>query len=109
MPLTRSLALVFVLAASATAQPPRILIRAGHIVDVRTGHEPPDQTIVVTGDRIAAVAATASTPALPGLIDFPPPPPSPPASEPPPRPSTAPVREALNGVRFAKITLEAGF
>src|SRR6202167_501671 len=123
MPLNRSLALVFVLAASATAQPPRILIRAGHIVDVRTGHEPPDQTIVVTGDRITSIAATSGTIAqagdreidlrymtvLPGLIDvhthltfsndF----------DTYTRLSPDAVREALNGVRFAKITLEAGF
>jgi len=111
------------LATAAAAQQPRILSRAGHLVDVRTGHEPADQTIIVAGGKIAAIAATASTPAqpgdreidlrsmtvLPGLIDvhthltfandF----------DPYTRLSTDPVREALNGVRFAKITLEAGF
>jgi imidazolonepropionase-like amidohydrolase len=121
MPLCRLLTFTILLAATASAQ--RILIRAGHIVDVRTGHEPADQTIVVSGDKIAAIAATASTPAepgdreidlrsmtvLPGLIDvhthltfandF----------DPYARLSTDPVREALNGARFAKITLEAGF
>jgi imidazolonepropionase-like amidohydrolase len=124
MSLTRPLALALALAAAtATAQQPRILIRAGHVVNVRTGQEPADQTIVVTGDRITSIAATASTPAeagdreidlrsmtvLPGLIDvhthltfstdF----------DPYTRLSTDAVREALNGVRFAKITLEAGF
>jgi imidazolonepropionase-like amidohydrolase len=109
------------LATPGAAQ--RILIRAGHVVNVRTGQQPADQTIVVVGDRVAAIGATASTPAqtgdreidlrsmtvLPGLIDahthltfandF----------DPYVRLSTDAVREALNGVRFAKITLEAGF
>jgi imidazolonepropionase-like amidohydrolase len=116
-------AVAIALALAASAQQPRILIRAGHVVNVRSGQEPADQTIVVSGDRIAAIAATASTPAqpgdreidlrsrtvLPGLIDvhthltfandF----------DPYTRLSTDAVREALNGVRFAKITLEAGF
>jgi len=117
----RLLALSILLAPTTPAQ--RILIRAGHVVNIRTGQEPADQTIVVAGARIAAIAATASTPAqpgdreidlrsmtvLPGLIDahthltfgndF----------DPYTRLSTDAVREALNGVRFAKITLEAGF
>ena len=121
MPLSRLLALTVLLATTASAQ--RILIRAGHFVDVRTGQEPADQTIVVEGDKIAVITPTASTPAapgdreidlrsmtvLPGLIDvhthltfandF----------DPYARLSTDSVREALNGVRFAKITLEAGF
>jgi imidazolonepropionase-like amidohydrolase len=125
MPLSRSLGtsltLTILLATPGAAQ--RILIRAGHVVNVRTGQQPADQTIVVVGDRVAAIGATASTPAqtgdreidlrsmtvLPGLIDahthltfandF----------DPYVRLSTDAVREALNGVRFAKITLEAGF
>ena len=121
MSIRRLLVLAFALALTAAAQ--RTLIRAGHVVNVRTGEEPADQTIVVNGDRIAAIASTVSTPAqpgdreidlrsmtvLPGLIDvhthltfgndF----------DPYTRLSTDAVREALNGVRFAKITLEAGF
>jgi imidazolonepropionase-like amidohydrolase len=121
MSLGRSLAFILLLSTSASAQ--RILVRAGHLLNVRTGQEPADQTLVVSGDRITAIAATASTPAqpgdreidlramtvLPGLIDvhthltfgndF----------DPYTRLSTDAVREALNGVRFAKITLEAGF
>jgi imidazolonepropionase-like amidohydrolase len=120
---TRYLTAAILLAGSLAGQQQRILIRAGHLVNVRTGQEPADQTIVVTGDRIAAIAPTASTPVqpgdreidlrsmtvLPGLIDvhthltfgsdF----------NPYTRLSTDAVREALNGVRFAKITLEAGF
>lgn len=121
MSLRRALTLTIALAAALPAQ--RTLIRAGHVLNVRTGQEPADQTIVVSGDRIAAIGATASMPAeagdreidlrtmtvLPGLIDvhthltfgtdF----------DPYVRLSTDAVREALNGVRFAKITLEAGF
>ena len=121
MSLRRSLALTLALAATLSAQ--RVLIRAGHLLNVRTGQEPADQTIVVSADRIAALGPTASTPAqagdreidlrsmtvLPGLIDvhthltfgndF----------DPYTRLSTDAVREALNGVRFAKVTLEAGF
>ncbi len=121
MPHYRLLVLTTALAATAFAQ--RTLIRAGHVLNVHTGEEPADQTIVITGDRITAISATAATPAqpgdreidlhaltvLPGLIDvhthltfgneF----------DPYARLSTDAVREALNGVRFAKITLEAGF
>ena len=60
----------------------RTLIRTGHLLDVTSGAEPAGQTIIVTGDRITAIAPTASTPAgagdsvvdlsnmyvLPGLI-----------------------------------------
>ena len=121
MLITRALALALILSPALPAQ--RILIRAGHILNVRSGQESADQTIVVTGEKIAAIADTATTPSqagdreidlrgmtvLPGLIDvhthltF--------GSEfdPYTRLSTDPVREALNGVRFAKITLEAGF
>src|SRR5579883_1148717 len=81
-----SLALSFsVLLAAAQSQsaPMRTLIRAGHVIDVHTGNEAADQTIVVTGDSISAIAPTASIPkqngdteidlrgmtVLPGLID----------------------------------------
>jgi len=104
-----------------TAQ--RTLLRAGHVVDVHTGKETADQTIIVSGDRIAAIAPTASTPAqagdqeidlraltvLPGMIDahthltmdtdF----------DPYHELTTTPIKEALNGVRNANTTLMAGF
>jgi imidazolonepropionase-like amidohydrolase len=103
--------------------PQRTLLRAGHVIDVHTGKESADQTIIVTGDRITAIAATASTPAqpgdreidlrsltvLPGLIDahthltmntdF----------DPYIEVTTTPMKEALNGVINAKATLTAGF
>jgi imidazolonepropionase-like amidohydrolase len=101
----------------------RTLIRAGHIVDVHSGNEPADQTIIVTGDSITAIAPTASTPkqagdeeidlrnmtVLPGLIDvhthltgetnF----------DPYHELSTSVAKSALIGAHNAKVTLEAGF
>ncbi len=123
-----SLLLIAVLPAAAqnatpSAAPSRTLIRTGHIVDVHTGNEPADQTIVVTGDRITSIAPTSSTPkqlgdteidlrsltVLPGLIDvhthltddnnF----------DPYHELSTSVAMSALIGARNAKVTLEAGF
>ncbi len=118
---------VLLLLASAlpvnAQQASRILIRAGRLVNVHSGEEATDQTIVVTGDRITSIAATRATPAqagdqeidlhaftvLPGLIDvhthltmdtnF----------DPYHELITTPVKEALIGARNAKTTLEAGF
>ena len=131
----RSLLVAIVLAAGCpalpaqTASPPataaaRTLLRTGHLLDVRTGAEPAGQTIIVTGDRITAIAPTASTPkqagdteidltrytVLPGLIDvhthltaasanF----------DPYFELSMTPAKEAIIGVENAKTTLEAGF
>src|SRR5580704_2911377 len=126
--LITSLSLLLIVVAPAAAQnatpsPSRILIRAGHIVDVHTGNEPADQTIVVSGDRITSIAPTSSTPkqtgdteidlcsltVLPGLIDvhthltddtnF----------DPYHELSTSVAMSALIGARNAKVTLEAGF
>src|ERR1700734_874462 len=54
--------------AQPTYQPTtgRTLLRAGHVLDVRTGKETPDETVIITGDKIVAVAATSATPAGPG-------------------------------------------
>jgi imidazolonepropionase-like amidohydrolase len=103
--------------------PTRTLVRTGHLLDVKTGAEPAAQTIIVTGDRITAIAPTASTPAqpadkvidltnytvMPGLIDvhthltmannF----------DPYFELSMTPAKEAIIGVENAKVTLEAGF
>jgi imidazolonepropionase-like amidohydrolase len=90
---------------------------------VHTGTETPGETIIVTGDRISAIAPTAQTPAqagdreidlthatvLPGLMDvhthltmatnF----------DPYFELSLTPAKEAIIGVENAKVTLEAGF
>ena len=102
---------------------PRTLLRVGKLLDVHTGKELPDQTIVVEGDHIAAISPTAATPpkpgdrivdlsgytVLPGLIDvhthltmandF----------DPYFELSMTPGKEAILGVENAKTTLDAGF
>jgi imidazolonepropionase-like amidohydrolase len=118
---------LFAAAASAqqSYQPPaaRTLLRAGHVLDVHTGKETPGETVIIQGDKIAAIAPTASTPAqpgdrvidlttytvMPGLIDvhthltmatdF----------DPYFELSMTPGKEAILGVENAKVTLEAGF
>ena len=115
--------LLLVPTALTAQQPQRTLLRAGHVIDVHTGKEAADKTIIVTGDKITAIAATASTPAqagdkeidlrgltvLPGMIDahthltmntdF----------DPYVELTTTPMKEALNGVINANTTLMAGF
>jgi len=102
---------------------PRTLLRAGHVLDVHTGKEAADQTVVVEGNKIVAIAATKDTPVkpgdrevdlsgytlLPGLIDvhthltmannF----------DPFFEVTMTPGKEAIIGVENAKTTLEAGF
>jgi imidazolonepropionase-like amidohydrolase len=125
--LTVSLMLIqlatFAAAAPDSAVPARILIRAGHVLNVHNGNESADQTIVVTGDSITAISPTNATPAqpqdqeidlrgmtvLPGLIDvhthltmdsnF----------DPYHELSTSVAKSALIGAHNAKVTLEAGF
>jgi imidazolonepropionase-like amidohydrolase len=119
------LACLLCLSILASAQPPasRTLIRAGHLLDVHTGHLLDNQTIVVSGDKIASISPTASTPAspsdtvvdlgqmtvLPGLIDvhthitmdtnF----------DPYHELTQTDAKEAINGVVNARTTLMAGF
>jgi imidazolonepropionase-like amidohydrolase len=59
-------------AQDATSVPQRTLVRAAHLLDVHTGKTLDAETIVVSGDRIAAIAPTAATPAQPGdkVIDL---------------------------------------
>jgi imidazolonepropionase-like amidohydrolase len=111
------------LAGQAPTASGRTLVRAGYVLDVHTGTETPGETIIVTGDRISAIAPTAQTPAqagdreidlthatvLPGLMDvhthltmatnF----------DPYFELSLTPAKEAIIGVENAKVTLEAGF
>jgi imidazolonepropionase-like amidohydrolase len=104
-------------------KPKRTVIRAGHVLDVRTGALRTNQAIVITGDKITQIVPSAEVAAggdditidlpdatlLPGLIDM----------------HThltfdlnslgysglgiSTAREALHGARNAKRTLEAGF
>ncbi|HTB98613.1 MAG TPA: amidohydrolase family protein [Terracidiphilus sp.] len=118
---------LFALAALAlTAQQPapsRTLVRAGHLLDVKTGVIADAQTIVVVGDRIQSIEPTAKVNAqagdsvvdlgaltvLPGLIDV--------HTHLTGNPVFDPYRElietdamdAINGVVNAKTTLLAGF
>lgn len=101
----------------------RTLIRAGHVIDVHTGNELADETVIVEGEKIVGLAKTADTPVkagdrevdlrqytvLPGMIDvhthltmatnF----------DPYFELSMTPGKEAIIGVENAKTTLEAGF
>jgi imidazolonepropionase-like amidohydrolase len=102
-----------------TAQ--RVVIRAGHVLDVTSGKMLSDQTIVVEGDKIVSVGPASAMPAgdattinlpnatvLPGLIDahthltFNP-------SFGYERLAISIPREALIGAHNARTTLEAGF
>ncbi|HEV3277862.1 MAG TPA: amidohydrolase family protein [Terriglobia bacterium] len=129
-PLSRMLSVaclaIFSLSAAAQEEPATrvpVAVRAGHLLDVKTGEYRQDQIILIEGDRIKAVgtASEVKIPAgarmvdlsnrtvLPGLIDchthltF--------------SPFTGAYRalsisvprEALTGARNARVTLEAGF
>ena len=114
---------VLICATVSALNAQRTLIRAGHVIDVHTGKEAADQTIIVTGDKITAIARTASTPAqagdkeidlrgltvLPGMIDAHTHLTGNPDFDPYVELTTTPIKEALNGVRNANTTLMAGF
>ena len=128
--LAGGLALTFQAVGTINAQQPayvpapgRTLLRAGAVLDVRSGREIHDETVVVQGDRVVALGTTASLPAkvgdrevdlrsytlMPGLIDvhthltgatdF----------DPYFELTLTPGKEAIQGVENAKTTLEAGF
>jgi len=68
---------------SPAPAPHRVVVRAGHVLDVKTGNTLSDQAIVIEGDKIVSVGAASSVKAgpdaetfnlpnatvLPGLID----------------------------------------
>jgi imidazolonepropionase-like amidohydrolase len=115
-------------AASLPAQPAanpaakRTLVRAGHLLDVKTGTLLDTQTIVVAGDTIQSIAPTASVAAhpgdtvidlgsltvLPGLIDVHTHLTMNPDFDPYRELTTTSAKEAINGVVNARTTLEAG-
>ncbi len=108
---------------AAQTEPKRTLVRAGHLLDVKTGKLLDGQTIVVVGETIQSIAPTADVQAqagdavvdlggmtvLPGLIDvhthltmntdF----------DPYRELTTTDAKEAINGVANARTTLMAGF
>lgn len=117
----RRLAIVVLLSSSVTVSAQRTLVRAGKVLDVKTGKIATDQVIVIEGDKIVSVgpASSAKTTAshttidlpnatvLPGLIDahthltF----------NPQFGYDTLAIsvpREALTGAHNARVTLEAG-
>src|ERR1700674_258433 len=107
-------------AQQAGSAPKTIVIRAGRLLDVKTGKTLTNQTIVIQGDKIASVGPgtqgldgaqvvdLSNATILPGLIDA-------------PthitmttnfgysRLAISVPREALNGARNARVTLDAGF
>lgn len=105
------------------AAPARTLVRAGHLLDVHTGKMLDAQTIVVAGDRIVSIAATASTSAaagdavidlgsltvLPGLIDVHTHLTGDPDFDPFKEVTDTDAKDAITGVVNARTTLLAGF
>ncbi|HEV2487863.1 MAG TPA: amidohydrolase family protein [Terracidiphilus sp.] len=112
------------LLAQPAANPPaaRTLVRAGHLLDVKTGKVLDAETIVVVGDSIQSIAPTASVRAqlsdtvidltglivLPGLIDVHTHLTGNPDFDPYRELSSTPAKEAINGVVNARTTLMAG-
>lgn len=101
----------------------RTLVRAGHVLDVKTGILKDSQTIVVVGDTIQSIAPTASVAVqsgdivvdlgamtvMPGLIDVHTHLTMTPDFDPYRELTMTPAKEAINGVVNARTTLMAGF
>ena len=101
----------------------RTLLRAGHVLDVRTGKLADAETIVVVGDSIESIGSTASIQAqpgdrvvdlggmtvLPGLIDVHTHMTMNPDFDPYRELISTDAKEAINGVVNARSTLMAGF
>jgi imidazolonepropionase-like amidohydrolase len=101
----------------------RTLVRAGHLLDVKTGKILDGQTIVVTGDTISSVATTSAVPTqpgdtvvdlgnmtvMPGLIDVHTHITGEPNFDPYFELTQTDAKEAIQGVVNARTTLMAGF
>jgi imidazolonepropionase-like amidohydrolase len=59
-------AIAVTLSAQPAPKPTRTLVRAGHLLDVKTGKLLDSQTLVVVGDTIQSIAPSAQVPAQPG-------------------------------------------
>ncbi len=117
------LALSTAAAAQERAATKRTLVRAGHVLDVKTGKLADAQTIVVVGDTIQSIAPTASVTAgpgdtvvdlggmtvMPGLIDVHTHLTMNPDFDPYKELTSTSAKEAINGVVNARTTLMAGF
>ena len=125
MKIIRWIAILFVCATFMQAQttPKKIMIRAGKMLDVKSGKTLTNQTIVIQGDKITFVGPaenSSSLPASPEVIDLPN------ATILPglidahthltmmtnfgfSRLAVSVPREALDGAHNARVTLEAGF
>jgi imidazolonepropionase-like amidohydrolase len=101
----------------------RTLVRAGHLLDVKTGKILDGQTIVVSGDTISSVAASSAVPTqpedtvvdlgnmtvMPGLIDVHTHITGEPNFDPYFELTQTDAKEAIQGVVNARTTLMAGF
>ena len=120
------LLLALAISASAQSNAPtakRTLIKAGHILDVKTGKLADSQTIVVVGETIQSIAPSASVVSqpedkvidlsrmtvLPGLIDVHTHLTMNPDFDPYRELTSTNANEAINGVVNARTTLLAGF
>jgi imidazolonepropionase-like amidohydrolase len=118
------LATILAFAASVAAQSPahRTLVRAGHVLDVRTGKVADAETIIVVGDAIQSIAPSISIQAqpddtvidlglmtvLPGLIDVHTHLTNNPDFDPYRELTETDAKDAINGVVNARTTLMAG-
>jgi len=101
----------------------RTLVRAGHVLDVKTGKVSDGQTIVVVGDKIQSIGPTGSVTAepgdavvdlggmtvMPGLIDVHTHLTMNPEFDPYREVTSTSAKEAISGVVNARTTLMAGF